>query len=420
MRIVTNKLYIDYLDYSVSKLFDAKSAMERLRFDLLLFSEDVLCISVPACVKLKATTQILMNLTPFWENGKIRLIMDKKHRQNPWNYFNNRKRVLEKGFTEEQLVKHFEYIAYNSEHTSIFYNMFIGEILHSNNEIYIGRDFDADAQFRNSVYYQVEHDGELICSKFGHLSTKDNIEAAIHMGGILNNLQFISQDTQSLFQRAAVEERLKREYNAREYETAIINRILDRGFAYANATSCNAVPLSLVANRLTGKSLINILKSSDAELYTMINELDWGTLYRLSINDTWLDFVYHLNKLLVMYQKSKNNKESIFSASKLGCSMVVMNLVTHLYENALDQLKEEMIDAGLTIFEASSIKDYSDKFIEYILASKAEYWDTIREIEELLSALKVVIRSLEHRYKGYSQSLRERGFIVNLYGGEEV
>ena len=154
MEIVTNKIYIDYLDHTVSRKFDAESAAERLRFDLLLFSEDVLCISVPACVKLGATTQILMNLTPFWENGKIRLILDRKHKGNPWNYFNNRKRVLEKGFTEEQLEKHFEYIAYNSEHTSMFYNLFLGDIMQSRNELYIGKAFDTDEQFRHSVYFQ--------------------------------------------------------------------------------------------------------------------------------------------------------------------------------------------------------------------------------------------------------------------------
>lgn len=120
MQVKSDKIYIDYLDYTVTGLFDINKAVNRLRFDLLLFSEEILCMSVPACVKLDTTTKLLMKLTPFWSNGKIRLILDKKHQNNPWNYFNNRKRVLERGFSEEQLVNHFEYAAYNSIHTDFF------------------------------------------------------------------------------------------------------------------------------------------------------------------------------------------------------------------------------------------------------------------------------------------------------------
>ena len=83
MQVKSRKIYIDYLDYTMSGSFDIAKAVERLRFDLLLFSEEILCMSVPACVKLDSTTQILIKLTPFWNNGKIRLILDRKHRNNP-------------------------------------------------------------------------------------------------------------------------------------------------------------------------------------------------------------------------------------------------------------------------------------------------------------------------------------------------
>ena len=166
MQVKSRKIYIDYLDYTMSGSFDIDKAVERLRFDLLLFSEEILCMSVPACVKLDSTTQILIKLTPFWNNGKIRLILDRKHRNNPWNYFKNRKQVLERGFTEEQLAAHFEYVAYNSPRTDFFYNVFIREILQLKHELYIGKIFDTDETFRQSVIDQINNDCSKICAKF--------------------------------------------------------------------------------------------------------------------------------------------------------------------------------------------------------------------------------------------------------------
>lgn len=58
MQVKSNKIYIDYLDHTVSSTFDINSAIDRLKFDLLLFSEEILCMSVPACVKLDSTTEI--------------------------------------------------------------------------------------------------------------------------------------------------------------------------------------------------------------------------------------------------------------------------------------------------------------------------------------------------------------------------
>ena len=230
MQVKSRKIYIDYLDYTMSGSFDIDKAVERLRFDLLLFSEEILCMSVPACVKLDSTTQILIKLTPFWNNGKIRLILDRKHRNNPWNYFKNRKQVLERGFTEEQLAVHFEYVAYNSPRTDFFYNVFIREILQLKHELYIGKIFDTDETFRQSVIDQINNDCSRVCAKFP-------IAAAIHMGQIFNDLTFIAEDRESLFQRSAVEKRLLYEYGANTYEIKMISRILDRGFAYANGLS---------------------------------------------------------------------------------------------------------------------------------------------------------------------------------------
>lgn len=42
MQVKSRKIYIDYLDYTMSGSFDIDKAVERLRFDLLLFSEEIL------------------------------------------------------------------------------------------------------------------------------------------------------------------------------------------------------------------------------------------------------------------------------------------------------------------------------------------------------------------------------------------
>ena len=407
MQVKSNKIYIDYLDHTVSGPFDVNRAVDRLRFDLLLFPEETLCMSVPACVKLDSTTEILMKLTPFWNSGKIRLILDRKHRNNPWNYFNNRKHVLERGFSEEELVTHFEYIAYNSTHTDFFYNVFIKEILQSKYDLYIGKIFDTDEMFRQSVITQANNECSGICAKLP-------VTAAIHMGKIFNDLIFIAEDRKSLFQRSAVERKLQEECGAYAYEIKIISKILDKGFAYANGVSSYAAPLALITNRLTGSTFINILKSADNELYQLIHGLDWIALYRLSINDTWLDFIDHLNKLLVLYQDSEKHKTTIYSPSQLEYGVAAFDLLKKLYETAMENLQKELLQAGALIIDVLNFKNYSDKVLEHYLSVKSDYWETIKEVSELIPALKIVIRSLERRYKDATNFLRQQGFIINL------
>lgn len=411
MQVKSRKIYIDYLDYTMSGSFDIDKAVERLRFDLLLFSEEILCMSVPACVKLDSTTQILIKLTQFWNNGIIRLILDRKHRNNPWNYFKNRKQVLERGFTEEQLAVHFEYVAYNSPRTDFFYNVFIREILQLKHELYIGKIFDTDETFRQSVIDQINNDCSRVCAKFP-------IAAAIHMGKIFNDLTFIAEDRESLFQRSAVEKRLLYEYGANTYEIKMISRILDRGFAYANGLSSYAAPLSFISNRLTGRAFIDILKVSDIELYEMIHNLDWTALYRLSINDTWLDFIDHLNKLLVIYQDSKKHKTAIYTPLQFGFSTVTFKLIKKLYETAIDNLQKELLKSGAIIIDVTNLKDYSDRVFEHYLRYKSDYWEVIKEINDLMPALKTIIRSLDRKYKDSTNVLVQQGFNVNLLNND--
>ena len=104
--------YIDYLDHITSGARDFNALELRLRFDLLVFGSQELCMSVPACIKMGDTTNLLKKLYDFWAAGKIRLQLDRKHNGKPSNYFRNRKNVLAKVMPEEMLVNHFEFVAW--------------------------------------------------------------------------------------------------------------------------------------------------------------------------------------------------------------------------------------------------------------------------------------------------------------------
>lgn len=411
MIIKSNKIYIDYLDYTVSGNWNLQDSISRLKFDLLLFSEEELCLSVPACVKLNKTTDILMRLTPFWKNKKIRLILDKKHRGNPWNYFNNRNRKLEKEFNEFDLKNHFEYRAYAAPHTSYFYNVFIKDIVNkTQSDLYIGKIFDTDEMFRRSIISQVNDNADNICGIMP-------IELGIHMGKIFNDLIIVSEDRKSLFQRMAVEEKLVKEYGAETNEVKIISKILDKGFSYANGVSSYAAPLSLITNRLTGKQFIQIIKYADEELYKMIDLLGWNAIYRLSIDNTWLDFIDHLNRLLYLYQNSEKNYKLQYRTIKIGCDVITKRIVEKLYESAIKGLQKELFKSGAFIGDVMKVKEKSDELVEYYLKNKNEYWDVIKQVDELIPAIKVIIRSLDRRYKDSTLLIREEGYNVSLDDG---
>lgn len=408
LRVKSNKLYIDYLDHTVSGSTNFNDLVSQLRFDLLLFSEEILCMSVPACVKLDSTTEVLMRLTPFWKNGKIKLILDNKHQNNPWNYFANRKRKLEKEFLEEDLLDHFEYKAYISSHTDYFYDVYIKNIVNIQGaDLYLDKKYDTDYCFRESIKTQIYENSETI---FKILPVKDGI----HIGKVFEDLLAFSDDKKAFFQRTAIQRMLSDESNATEEELQIICKMLDKGFAYANGISSFAAPISLITNRLTGKYFIKIIKSADNELFQMIQCMSWSALYRLSINDVWVDFIDHLNKLLVLYQGSRKYRDSLYNPAYLEKCFSCHKFINKLYESAMEALQFELLKVGATIVDVINIKEYSDNFIEKYLFHKKEYLDIIRRLDELFPAIKITIRSLDRKYKDSSLLLRDQGYLVSL------
>ena len=142
--------------------------------------------------------------------------------------------------------------------------------------------------------------------------------------------------------------------------------------------------------------------------------MEWSVIYRLSINDTWLDFIDHLNRLIFLYQDSFKHKSKIFSSIQLEGSITAYELVIKLYEAAIETIQKEMFKAGAVIIDVMNFKDYSDKVFEHYVRVKSDYWNTIKEVDELIPALKVVIRSLDRRFKDSTNILRQDGFIINL------
>lgn len=406
MKVKSNKLYIDYLDHTMGEKAKFDDLINRLKFDLLLFSEDVLCMSVPACVKLDSTADILMKLTPFWKNHKIKLILDHKHQNNPWNYFNNRKRKLEKQFAEQDLLCHFEYHAYNSPHTEFFYNTFVDEVVNiSKSELYVDKVFDTDELFRRSIQIQIEKNEQAIYRKIPN-------DAMWHMSKVFTDLFEIAEDRRSLFQRTAIEQKLKKESGATYGEIGIVSRMLDTGFAYANGISSYAAPISLITNRLTGRVFLKMIQSSDPELFHMIIGLSWPALYKLSISDVWVDFVDHMNKVLLLYQGAQKHKDELFKADQIRNKLNCWRLLTKLYEAAIENIQTEFLKIGATIVDVTRMKEFSDLFVEQYFYHKAEYFSVSREIDELLNAIKITIKSIERKYRDSTTLLREEGFII--------
>ena len=238
----TNIFYIDYLDYFVSDHRHVSPQEIWLRYDLLLFADSTLCLSVPACVKLEYTAKLLMRLTDFWNAKRIMLTMDKRHRGNPHHYFNSRMKKLETSMPESQLLSHFEFAAYTSPHSSFFYDVYLQQAVQGSKTLIFNRSKDADVCFRDAVAAQIFNDSEKISSRLP-------ISQAISINGALNELLIAAQNKQEFFQRTLLLDRLQKETRIGRVETKIVESMLDRGFAYGHLEKPIAFELQKWYNR---------------------------------------------------------------------------------------------------------------------------------------------------------------------------
>lgn len=336
--------YIDYLDHITSGLRTFEKLRLRLRYDLLIFGQDTLCMSVPACVKLEDTTNLLLELDEFWKNGRIRLQLDQKHKGNPANYFRNRKNVLTKSMSEEKLINHFEFVAYESDRTTRFFDTYLPERLSlPSSSIYIGKDNDTDMLFRQSSI-------DLFQSHYDYICEGLDVNRSIVFTGITNKIHGFALDKSSLYQRALIEDAIIEEFKPLSSERTIVASLLDRAFARANAKTSNAIPLSLIRNQLTGRWLYRLLYRSYRNLYSLINSLTWPEVYALSQDKDWIDFIGCINALVMLMQDSKIKKYhvNIDDHSKaITKSLALLNLLKYIKEEAIDAMKDKMFEFGL-------------------------------------------------------------------------
>lgn len=391
--------YIDYLDH-VTSGFRSFNALElRLRFDLLIFGHDTLCMSVPSCIKMQDTTNLLMQLDEFWTTGRIQLQLDKKHKEKPENYFNNRKKVLEKGMSEEQLVKHFEFTAYQSNRPNDFFNTYLRQQLSvPNKKIYIGKQKDTDALFRKSSIELLHRHYDNICKILG-------VNRSIIFTGITNRIESAALDNSSLYQRTVIEDSITDEFNPKTEEQLIVSSLLDRAFALANAGTSDAVPLSLVLNQLTGLWLQKILYKSYNRLYTLICELNWSEIYTLSQNNNWRSFIQCINSFIALVQDANAKKRSIYIDkiySKLSLSVALLNLLRFAKKEAIDAMKNSLFDRGL-ISEAQNIEENIDLLLNSYSGKNKQLIDVICAIDLFAERL------IEDLTK-----IKQYGYIINL------
>lgn len=77
-----------------------------------------------------------------------------------------------------------------------------------------------------------------------------------------------------------------------------------------------------------------------------------------------------------------------------------------------------MLKSGAIIIDVTNLKDYSDRVFEHYLRYKSDYWEVIKEINDLMPALKTIIRSLDRKYKDSTNVLVQQGFNVNLLNND--
>ena len=369
--------YIDYLDHITSGARDFNALELRLRFDLLVFGSQELCMSVPACIKMGDTTNLLKKLDDFWAAGKIRLQLDRKHNGKPSNYFRNRKNVLAKVMPEEMLVNHFEFVAYEDVRTDTFFNEYLPEKrANSKNELYIGKIKDTDALFRQETIGLLSIHYEPICEAL-------DFNRSIVFTGMVNRIQDLAHNKYSLFQRALIEDIIAKEFMPQNVESQAIATLLDRGFALANAGASDAVPISLIRNMLTGRWLQRLLKKSYTDLYSLICNLSWHQVFELSQSADWISFIDYINDYIFIIQEMNRNNIPINIEKTIGRLTTFIGMYKFfclLKEEAINAAKEKLLEAGM-IFDAFTLEDNIKRLDEIYLGKVSPLLDLLLAID---------------------------------------
>lgn len=407
IRLETKLVYLDYLDYSVGSANPSPlDVRERLRFDLLLFPEEILCLSVPACIKLQSTAQLLMELTLFWSDGRLRLILSDEHNGKPENYFEKRTHRLETSLREEVLVRHFEFVAYSSDWKSAFYDVYIPQIVMPVTSLYLPKISDTDREFRESSIDFASSIQETAMSILP-------LEEAIAFGKAASSLIDRAHDQDLLFQRAAILNDLSSDRGVDERALSAVAALLDRCFAYANAISAGAVPVSQVFNRFTSRTMIPFLNEVAPRVKQQVDALSWAGVYELSNSPIWLDFLDRLNYLLVARRFMKG--QETINPGRLASHLTTERVINGLLDVAGESAKDELLLSGIPLVSLTEGEDYVASLSYTLpLGHLVTYERALKAVNESIPYVEHAISAMKRPYRLATERIGKEGYEVFL------
>ena len=393
--------YVDYLDYSTVSNAMQNFQLERFRFDLLLFADDTLTFSVPACIKLQSTADVLVQLDDYWLNNVFCLQLDKKHKTDPMHYFKNRMHKLEKSISEQKINTHFEYSAYTHKRTESFYKAYLPQLLNKKQiqSLYIDKIYDTDFLFRKEVQNQIH---KVSGEEYDQLSKMLSPLEYLKIFGLFNDTLEMAADSSTLFQRALVEDVLQEKHSPQKNTVLIVNDLLDVSFAKANAETSQSYPITFIRNQLTGKWLSWLLSHTYPIAYRAIMEMEWSQLYALASTEEWKQMIKAINALVNLCQTyfMQNSERKVEDISE---TVKRMTNNIHLYQlfdvinrTAIEKIKGMYYRAGYfneSLFIEPSIKAMEDTFF---LTTK-EYSAVLYQIDYYAKGIPKIIEMIKKR-----------------------
>ena len=196
-------------------------------------------------------------------------------------------------------------------------------------------------------------------------------------------------------------------------ETGIVESMLDRGFAYANAVASESIPLSLVRNQFTGKTLAKLISVIDKELYELINGLNWTDVFTLSNEKAWKYLMFCINKMLYYVQFSKRYQEKLMPIRGFEFSLSIYRLITFILNYVVDNLKEELFRTPF-FYDFYMAEQAVRETLSEVIECKFPVIYYLKEIDTYLSVVKKIIELIKKDPSTIPREQQEKGYSFNL------
>ncbi len=309
-----DRIFLDYLDYNT---FDTRSSKERFYYnyenlagDILCFPEATLFVAAPAIAKCRDTAMLLTLTNRLWNRSRIKYVLSPNYKGDFGKYVEQRKEKLAKSFAAKDLNKHFEYTGYISDYWPAFFNDYLVE--YSGINPHESRQSDCDYEFREIVKSRMANDD---------FADTLNRNGFYHPEGLIQALENIANDKQSLFQREAIVDSLM--INGTSHIIGdILHNSMDDAFSYANAAAAGALTPN-ESNGLNNSRLRYIASSISINgkrtLWDVIRNISLDDAVILSEQIEWKGFLKAINtKISQLSTVTQNDKEML----KLVCNQL--------------------------------------------------------------------------------------------------